>query len=183
MARTLLLLLVAAAGAARADPAPGFHIALAGGTGLPLFTLGPRLEIRFGMLAVFGAVDFDLLTGRLLGGGKPGYEAGVRWFPSDGHGFVLSVHGAWMSDFLSYAPNDSEYHRKEQLYLGATLGGRYRTALGIFLEGGLGLTLLRETGSGVSPSPMVGCKNINYAYSCVVTGILPDVDLAAGFEF
>jgi hypothetical protein len=129
--------------------------------------------------APFFGAGADLYVGE-----APCFAAGLRWFSGQRAGFVISAQIAWLDTTHTGNPS-SEFAHYQDVYLGVTVGGRYRHPKGFIVDLGIGLGHLRSRQNG-NALPAVDCGPsgaVSGSYSCEKSVFFPDVDLAIGWDF
>lgn len=181
MGRTLAACLIFSAGAMAAD-AVRPHVAFAGGAGVAFGTMGIHAELlAFDHFAVFAGAGADL-----YGGGLPSIAAGARFFWGQRQGLMLSLQGAWFTSHTEGEVGTAEHADVSDSYLAGTVGWRVRLPTGVIAEAGLGLARRRFSRSGFEAftgEVKGNCARSFQNYSCFERSLLPDLDLAFGYEF
>jgi len=175
---TLVALALLAADPSRVDEDAGnrfehgVHIAIAAGGGVAFGSVGAHLELLVDHFAAFIGTGVDLHNS------QPWTVAGgIRFFSGRGEGFLLSLNAARFTSTASTARpfNPYEFITYDYRYYSATLGYRIRVPPGLFMEFGAGVGWLRDLKHGN------GTGDGFYAYDR--RSVIPDADLAVGFEF
>jgi hypothetical protein len=147
--------------------AVGWHAAILGGFGTSQGLAGGRLEVRSGNVAIFagtGALMSVTLDGDSFGGGGYGAVAGLRAFLRDsGDGPFLSAQFSFSTQQVPGDPLEHfDPYWKHQNATTLVAGWRWRFGSGLLLEAGAGGGVLVRDHA---------------------TSLMPDVDLALGWEF
>jgi hypothetical protein len=184
---SLFVVFLAGASIGRAEKsapdAERLHLGLAGGTGVAFGgTAGVHAELIYQHVAVSFGVGADLNLGEL-----PCFAVGGRWFHGNREGPFVSGAVAWINVNTPGGTSTGEFDDATDLFVAATLGYRFRHHTGIFFDAGLGAAWVRSRYNGFAPflggGPAACTNQSSQAYSCQVTKVLPDVNLALGIEF
>ena len=147
------------------------HFSVAAGVGPAFGIAGAHAELRWNHLAAYAGYGDDLAVDPAAGAVATGARA--FWF-SNGDGPFLSLDAAWSNNHLDFGAG--EYADIHDLLLGGAVGMRLLHESGFFYEFGLGIMTERTRRNGWGPvSP--------HAFSTEDRKVLPDFDLAVGFEF
>lgn len=166
--------------------AAAFGTSFGFGAGHGIF--GPQLELRIEHLVLSGGVglvDFPFSEYTNDPEGHVSPAAGVKWVFGDGEGAYVSVHVAYFSDTIRNSA--IEFETRDRTVFGATAGWRLRPRGALFVDLGIGVALQRlhrygraEVGSGPGIAPF---DERRLRPGFIWGAPMPDVDVAAGFEF
>jgi hypothetical protein len=161
------------------------HLALAAGSGVAFGgNLGVHAELLYEHVAASFGVGADLNLGE-----APCFAIGGRWFYGNRSGAFVAGSVAWIKVHQPGSPFTAEFDDSADLFVAATVGYRFMHRTGVFFDAGIGAAWLRTRRSGFAPvahANAADCTNQNQttqAYACQDTSVLPDVNLALGFDF